>query len=164
MAVPQGNRGTLRSPTFKSSVLWLQPWPLAGGIPQARFKRAPAGPSSCLALLHKLLLNRCSLVFLAILICITVKAMAGLNGLTLGKCRVAVRICRQGDVWKNQMWHFPCWRNRILCGSQYNAWQFWSAALVNNTGKVSWWLSIVFKSVPLGPRRNWFFFFAIVTK
>lgn len=65
--------------------------------------------------------------FQAILICLTVKAMAGLNGLTLGKCRVAVRICREGDVRKNQMWHFPCWGKRILCGPWYSLWQFWSA-------------------------------------
>ena len=32
------------APTFKSAAPRLQPWPLAGGIPQARFKRAPPGP------------------------------------------------------------------------------------------------------------------------
>lgn len=54
---------------------------------------------------------------------------------------------REGDVRKNQMWHFPCWGKQIFCGLhtvQLMAILECRTMIVNNTGKVSWWLSVVF--------------------
>lgn len=155
MTAPRGNRGTLRSPTFKSSVLWLQPWPLAGGIPQARFKRAPAGPSPCLALLHKRLLEPLQPGFLVVLICITVKEIAGVNAIALGKWRVAVRICREGDVWENQMWH--CEETGVRCGACQLAVEF-LGILDNDRPHAD---SPLFSRVPFDSKRNCRFSFHV---
>lgn len=93
--------------------------------------------------------------FQASLICITVKAMAGLNGLTLGKCRATVRICREREMCgKIRCDIFRAGESEFCVGrTQCSLWQFWSA--------VQWlWITqakchdgslLFFKSVPFKP-------------
>lgn len=101
MAVPAGNRGTLRRPTFKFSVLWLHPWPLAGGIPQARFKRAPLGPPWCLS--HPLCTYCSTLVHACCHAHLHDNQKSGqsVNGSVLGKSCLAVCICSE---WAEDIW------------------------------------------------------------
>lgn len=101
MAVPPGDRSTLRRPTFKSSALWLQPWPLAGGIPQARFKRAPLGPPLCLSHLLSTYCSTSTHAHSSAYLYDNPKGGQRVNGSTLGKCWLAVCICeerRAGDI------------------------------------------------------------------